>query len=143
MLQSIEGSGPVLALCGAGVGKDDAELERHGGGLRAGMAACWFCPTRLPGHRDAKSPRRASTACPADIPLFQSRPALMSYGPDQKTRPALGAYVDRILKGTKPSSCRRTKFELVINLKTAESAGSPSAIAPRSRRGVASGESGQ
>jgi putative tryptophan/tyrosine transport system substrate-binding protein len=80
-------------------------------------------------HRDLIIKRAARHRLPAVYPLrlFVTSGGLISYGPDivdQHRRAA--TYVDRILRGEKPADLpvqAPTKYELVINLKTAKALG--------------------
>jgi len=80
-------------------------------------------------YRDVVIAAAAKNRLPAIYPrrYFAADGGLISYGPDtiEQYRRAAG-YVDRILKGEKPSDLpvqAPTKYELVINLKTAKTLG--------------------
>jgi ABC-type uncharacterized transport system substrate-binding protein len=81
------------------------------------------------GHRDLIVALAARHKLPAVYParFFVAAGGLISYGPDflDQFRRAAG-YVDRILKGEKPSDLpvqAATKYQLTINLKTAKALG--------------------
>jgi putative tryptophan/tyrosine transport system substrate-binding protein len=83
----------------------------------------------LPVHRDLIITLAARHRLPAVYPArhFVRGGGLISYGPDtiDPHRQAAG-YVDRILKGEKPADLpvqAPTKYELVLNLKTAKALG--------------------
>jgi putative ABC transport system substrate-binding protein len=112
---------------------DDAEIEtaiialgsEPGGGLVA-MPDVWM---QIPAHRASIISAAARTNVPAVswLPEFARNGGLLSYGVDQTDlyRRA-AAYVDRILRGEKPGDLPvqlPTKFEMVLNLKTAKALG--------------------
>jgi putative ABC transport system substrate-binding protein len=80
-------------------------------------------------HRDVVIAAAAKNRLPAIYPYryFAADGGLISYGPEtiEQYRRAAG-YVDRILKGEKPADLpvqAPTKYELVVNLKTARALG--------------------
>jgi putative ABC transport system substrate-binding protein len=60
-------------------------------------------------------------------PIFARSGAICSYGPKlSESYRRLAYYVDRLLKGTRPSDLpieRPTKFEMVVNMQTAKTLG--------------------
>jgi len=90
-------------------------------------------------HRDVIVKVAARYRLPAVYPLriFVVDGGLMSYGPGTTDLyPRVAGYIDRILKGEKPADLpvqAPTKYELVVNLKTAKALGLavPSALLAR------------
>jgi putative ABC transport system substrate-binding protein len=121
---------PALKLIRAPV-QDIAELDSviaaHGGMLGNGLIVAPEPFTS--NHYEAITALAARYRLPAVYPyrFFAASGGLLSYGIDLVTQyRQAGTYVDRILKGAKPGDLPvqlPTKFELVINLKTAKALG--------------------
>jgi len=123
-----EGLGLRLQVVGA---KDAEELESaFGAAKRAGVQALLAHPSTFVAINRA---RIIALAIKNRLPvMYGSRDhveagALMGYGPDLIDNYRRAAtYVDKILKGAKPADIpveQPTKFELVVNLKTAKQIG--------------------
>ena len=86
-------------------------------------------PSSVQRHRDLIATLAARHRLPAvyPVPYLVTSGGLISYGPDIVDQYRRGAsYVDRILKGEKPADLpvqAPTKYELVVNLKTAKAIG--------------------
>jgi ABC transporter substrate binding protein len=110
--------------------------NRRSIGLRTRASAARKCSRavlRLP-RRNSSSPSalaaaRNNVSTVYTLSAFATDGGLLSYGVDPvDTFRRAAAYVDRILRGAKPSQLPvqfPTKFELVINLKTAKALGLP------------------
>ena len=111
--------------------QEGSEIDRSIGNF-AGKAGSGLIVTSSPTaliHRDLIIRLAAQHQLPAIYPFrpFTTGGGLASYGPDliDPHRRAAG-YVDRILKGEKPADLpvqAPTKFEFILNLKTAKSLG--------------------
>ena len=132
MLRAIEEAAPSLGVAArAAPCRDDAEIEAMMAVLaRAGRGGVLVLPDSFTaGHRDTIIALAARYFLPAVYPwrFVTANGGLMSYGIDQVDVFLRSAgYVDRILRGAKPGDLpvqNPTKFELVINLKTARALG--------------------
>jgi len=129
---AIQAVAPSLGVEASPIGLHDAaEIERGVTAFaRGSTGGLIVTPSGLAiVHRELIITLAARYRLPATYPFryFATSGGLMSYGPDvvDQYRRAAG-YVDRILKGEKPANLpvqESTKFELVINLKTAKALG--------------------
>jgi putative tryptophan/tyrosine transport system substrate-binding protein len=129
---AIQSVAPSLGVQVSPVGvRDASEIERaiaaFGHGTNCGLIVLG-APLAIM-QRDLISTLAARHRLPAVYPvrLFVVAGGLISYGPDSiDPYRRVAGYVDRILKGEKPADLpvqNPTKFELVINLKTAKALG--------------------
>jgi putative tryptophan/tyrosine transport system substrate-binding protein len=129
---AIQSVAPSLGVQVSPVGvRDASELERaiaaFGHGANGGLIVLG-APLAII-QRDLITTLAARHRLPAVYPvrLFVLAGGLVSYGPDSiDPYRHVAGYVDRILKGEKPADLpvqNPTKFELVINLKTAKALG--------------------
>jgi putative ABC transport system substrate-binding protein len=111
--------------------RDAIEIKRAFSALSSKQAQGFFlmASPRFTQNRQMILDLAATSRLPAMYPHkgYTNAGGLMSYGPDHAQLQRRVAYfVDKILKGAKPADLpveQPTKFELVINLKTAKSLG--------------------
>jgi putative ABC transport system substrate-binding protein len=132
MLRAIEEAAPSRAvLARPAPVRDDGEIETTIAGLSREERGGFLV---LPGpfsnvHRGAFVGFAAQHRVPAIYPyrFFAAAGGLMAYGTDDvELYGPVAAYIDRILKGTKPADLpvqNPTKFDFVINLRTAKALG--------------------
>ncbi len=131
-LGAIQGAAPSFGVELSPVGVRDAgEIERavtaFARGSNGGLIVTSSGLANV--HRELIITLAARHRLPAVYPsrFFVTGGGLISYGPDRADHSRLAAgYVDRILKGEKPADLpvqAPTKYELVINLKTAKALG--------------------
>ena len=132
MLATIQSAAPSFGLELSPLGMNDArEIERtiteFAHGTNGGMIVLGSSLANI--HRELIILLAARHRLPTVYPdrIFVAGGGLISYGPDRVDQYRQAAsYVDRILKGEKPADLpvqAPTKYELVINLKTAKALG--------------------
>ena len=138
---AMQGVAPALGVELSPIGvSDPGEIERgvaeFARGSNGGLILVPTAQTLI--HRELIITLAARHQLPTIYPYryFVTAGGLMCYGPDEIEQYRRGAsYIDRILKGEKPADLpvqAPTKYELVINLKTAKALGltlSPSVLA--------------
>jgi putative ABC transport system substrate-binding protein len=110
---------------------DPTEMARGIAGFAAGERSGMIVPVSAPAnrHRQMIIEQAAQHRLPAIYPYrsFVTAGGLLSYGPDvTRQYKQAAAYVARVLRGEKPADLpvqAPTKYELVINLKTAKALG--------------------
>jgi putative ABC transport system substrate-binding protein len=101
------------------------EVSSH---VRSGNGGVIVTPGGAAAHRGLIISLAARYQLPSVYPYryYAVDGGLISYGPNTNDPQRRAAYVDRILKGEKPADMpvqAPTKFELVINLRTAKALG--------------------